>query len=136
MAYEMRISDWSLDVCSSDLHGSFRAFWNDPSPACYSCPFPASWSGPCRTSSPRSRHPSLNGPCRAYCPCPSLPSSRGPSTCPCQTWSTVAALPSAGSRIAFRLEVPVSLVHLLILEERRGGKDCVSTCRSGWSPFL
>src|SRR3546814_9990241 len=23
-AYEMRISDWSSDVCSSDLHGSLR----------------------------------------------------------------------------------------------------------------
>src|SRR3546814_3883687 len=26
-AYEMRISDWSSDVCSSDLTGYARAFW-------------------------------------------------------------------------------------------------------------
>src|SRR3546814_15784195 len=68
---------------------------------------------PARPVSARSRHSSLNGPFRTYCSCPSLPSSRGPSTCPCQTWSTVAALPSAGSRLAFRLEVPGYLVHIL-----------------------
>src|SRR3546814_5455404 len=28
-AYEMRISDWSSDVCSSDLHGHHRS-WADP----------------------------------------------------------------------------------------------------------
>src|SRR3546814_5511025 len=25
----MRISDWSSDVCSSDLHGAFTTFWDD-----------------------------------------------------------------------------------------------------------
>src|SRR3546814_13239278 len=34
---------------------------------------------------------------------------------------------------------PVMLVHLLIAawssEERRVGKECVSTCRSRWSPY-
>src|SRR3546814_6314413 len=32
-AYEMRISDWSSDVCSSDLAGRLRLA--TPSPACY-----------------------------------------------------------------------------------------------------
>src|SRR3546814_5124800 len=34
-AYEMRISDWSSDVCSSDLprHGSYRTGLRDATPA-------------------------------------------------------------------------------------------------------
>src|SRR3546814_1112241 len=63
-AYEMRISDWSSDVCSSDLAPT--------------CGYP--WNG----------HP-----------CPACP---------------------AGS-VPFRSE------------ERRVGKECVSTCRSRWSPY-
>src|SRR3546814_3349129 len=62
-AYEMRISDWSSDVCSSDLQGSRP--------------------GPDR----QDRH---------------LPHGTG-----------------AGLRS----------------EERRVGKECVSTCRSRWSPY-
>src|SRR3546814_2973753 len=29
-AYEMRISDWSSDVCSSDLHDALRAGFGEP----------------------------------------------------------------------------------------------------------
>src|SRR3546814_8151854 len=76
-AYEMRISDWSSDVCSSDL-------------------------------TPR---------------------------------------PGAATRLESRLALAESyLLHLLIRlislrsllwrsEERRVGKECVSTCRSRWSPY-
>src|SRR3546814_8148074 len=71
-AYEMRISDWSSDVCSSDLRG----------------PGPRS-SGPDR---------------------PSTGSPSGPTGCP-------AGTPRSRS------------------EERRVGKECVSTCRSRWSPY-
>src|SRR3546814_5739566 len=69
-AYEMRISDWSSDVCSSDLH----AFWRDRPHAQY--------RGAERTG-------------------------RGPDQ---------ALLPTRS-------------------EERRVGKECVSTCRSRWSPY-
>src|SRR3546814_3408839 len=70
-AYEMRISDWSSDVCSSDLSS-------------------AASSPPTSSSSGRnSTHPTAT--------CRSLPSSRS--------------------------------------EERRVGKECVSTCRSRWSPY-
>src|SRR3546814_1512363 len=69
-AYEMRISDWSSDVCSSDLmkddqlqRSILRSFFDDPR-----CIFP------------------------------------------------------------FPEEIPRS-------EERRVGKECVSTCRSRWSPY-
>src|SRR3546814_8594267 len=76
-AYEMRISDWSSDVCSSDLH-------------------------------------------RRLCP-------------RCQ-YAGHRDLADAQYPRAFRLEgrrVPVALRS----EERRVGKECVSTCRSRWSPY-
>src|SRR3546814_9366589 len=82
-AYEMRISDWSSDVCSSDLA------------AC------VSWPGGCPKRW-RWRRP------------PTTPSSRRcttPSTPPCRTIPNARALTSRS-------------------EERRVGKECVSTCRS------
>src|SRR3546814_4262600 len=69
-AYEMRISDWSSDVCSSDL-----------------------------TARRARRKSSVEMPprVRGHWPVPSSPSRRS--------------------------------------EERRVGKECVSTCRSRWSPY-
>src|SRR3546814_10301185 len=81
-AYEMRISDWSSDVCSSDLIGRLR-------------------------KSPLKCVISLADRC-----------SRG---------STVYAPASMRTRCWIRL-LPRS-------EERRVGKECVSTCRSRWSPY-
>src|SRR3546814_11829238 len=86
-SYDMRISDWSSDVCSSDLLPS--------SPA--------------------------DGP---------LPSIRA---------SVHALLPV--SRNAPRLaDTPASAPVALIAgrfrsDERRVGKECVSTCRSRWAPY-
>src|SRR3546814_2316295 len=74
-AYEMRISDWSSDVCSSDLLARFRLAHQMP-------PGPA----PLRRS-------------------------------------------SAGQRGA------VGVITGERSEERRVGKECVSTCRSRWSPY-
>src|SRR3546814_19658768 len=75
-AYEMRISDWSSDVCSSDL----------PS------------AGP--SASPMSRR---------------IRRSR-----------------AAASRSRGRAAAASPLRRS---EERRVGKECVSTCRSRWSPY-
>src|SRR3546814_3508147 len=79
-AYEMRISDWSSDVCSSDLHAS-----------------------------------ASRDPCRGQAPGPKMDprvkredDSRG-----------------SGARRTTRI---------VRSEERRVGKECVSTCRSRWSP--
>src|SRR3546814_6791909 len=77
-AYERRISDWSSDVCSSDL-ASVQTFVN-------------------------SRQPFLN-PVIGKCPAGVRKTVHGPR------------------RIAERSE------------ERRVGKECVSTCRSRWSPY-
>src|SRR3546814_1128711 len=71
-AYEMRISDWSSDVCSSDL-GADRGQAQD-------------------------RWPQQQGPCDL-------------------------------ARYRRRPQAEVRS------EERRVGKECVSTCRSRWSPY-
>src|SRR3546814_7372506 len=84
-AYEMRISDWSSDVCSSDLHRQCRCL-QELSP------------GPNRKLGAKS-HRQLG--------------LAGAATVGCRT---------------FRQCVSRS-------EERRVGKECVSTCRSRWSPY-
>src|SRR3546814_5542480 len=77
-AYEMRISDWSSDVCSSDLGSG------------------ADWE--------IKRSPGKG--IRAALP--------------------TAALAGRGTQEGFRR---------VRSEERRVGKECVSTCRSRWSPY-
>src|SRR3546814_8119687 len=78
-AYEMRISDWSSDVCSSDLEGGY--------------------------------------------------------------WRIVRLVRSgltlsiAAQRLHRRTPLPGSLMGTRRSEERRVGKECVSTCRSRWSPY-
>src|SRR3546814_4670871 len=79
-AYEMRISDWSSDVCSSDLGGSERLIL-------------------------RRRHQR-----RAIFPA-----------------GASIGLDEIGHRTAAQ--------HLPRSEERRVGKECVSTCRFRWSPY-
>src|SRR3546814_9984907 len=81
-AYEMRISDWSSDVCSSDLRGGVVK-----------------------------------------------PLRRQRSRLPETMVSTVSA--SASKRAALQR----SIIEALRSEERRVGKECVSTCRSRWSPY-
>src|SRR3546814_4253909 len=70
-AYEMRISDWSSDVCSSDL-----------------------------------------------------------SAQPAQGGMTLASNP-----IQLLIGLLLPAVQKVRSEERRVGKECVSTCRSRWSPY-
>src|SRR3546814_13689655 len=87
----MRMSDWSSDVCSSDLghqggffRPSLRRAHDRRATACESCkPYNAAWPG-----------------------------GRGWTS----TW-------------AYTLSI------LKRSEERRVGKECVSTCRSRWSPY-
>src|SRR3546814_13177660 len=81
-AYEMRISDWSSDVCSSDL-----------TPA---------------DQPPRQGYPD------AY---------------------PGGVYPPDGSGTAQPEPPPVQQPPERRSEERRVGKECVSTCRSRWSPY-
>src|SRR3546814_1990505 len=84
-AYEMRISDWSSDVCSSDL------------------------------------------------PCPDAPAAagQGPGSAPTTAEFSVAPLLDEPQTRPTR----ASAAKARRSEERRVGKECVSTCRSRWSPY-
>src|SRR3546814_16632424 len=100
----MRISDWSSDVCSSDL-----------SPCCM------------YLDSGQKRASATMGSVR-------LTERSGTRV---RHISTDASTRSGATASLFRL-----LPKLLILyvwkkrsEERRVGKECVSTCRSRWSPY-
>src|SRR3546814_11962548 len=95
-AYEVRISDWSSDVCSSDLRVNH---W--PSA-------PRRWAGIAASSPPESS----TWVCPASTTSSRLPVSTVISTSACEF------APSADRS-----------------EERRVGKECVSTCRSRWSPY-
>src|SRR3546814_3754581 len=87
-AYEMRISDWSSDVCSSDLEGDRRAVGD-------------------RAADDQSRYRrSVDAQEPAVRSVPQAVRER------CR-----------GARGEQRSE------------ERRVGKECVSTCRSRWSPY-
>src|SRR3546814_2617840 len=94
-AYEMRISDWSSDVCSSDL--------------CRLPPAPMSFVI-------AADHPSLPGhfPGRPLVP-------------------GVVVLDRVLDAIEAHAGVALGALQLRS-EERRVGTECVSTCRSRWSP--
>src|SRR3546814_11648871 len=94
----MRISDWSSDVCSSDLPASMYLSFDENAPA--------------------SREPKLKSVLKTG-KAPTLPNS---SSC-----SLTAPLPDSATPSKFR--------SLSRSEERRVGKECVSTCRSRWSPY-
>src|SRR3546814_2122854 len=82
-AYEMRISDWSSDVCSSDLHSNFLMLDTE------------------------------------FCGLLNQRLGRTPT-------------PPVGRGSHAR---PVNLPERCRSEERRVGQECVSTCRSRWSPY-
>src|SRR3546814_18726130 len=106
----MRISDWSSDVCSSDLHPRWPG-----RPLCFRCNYPRSTpraatrtarrKGPATTR----RRESIAGHLTAHPP-PRLP-------------PTVRDTAEKSAKAAFRRS-----------EERRVGKECVSTCRYQWAP--
>src|SRR3546814_4409254 len=92
-AYEMRISDWSSDVCSSDLPVRFV-------------------STNLAVSSIRDR---VNQKLSIFC---QLLDTKG------WPWTGSSILPGM-----------VCICPRIRSEERRVGKECVSTCRSRWSPY-
>src|SRR3546814_13186327 len=101
----MRISDWSSDVCSSDLLAIaidlatvLPGFFEE---LCLSLIFP----------------------------------------CPFAEWPFEPGIKPAGMNVehsAHRADGELRAMHLdkrVRSEERRVGKECVSTCRSRWSPY-
>src|SRR3546814_4278504 len=104
-AYEMRISDGSSDVCSSDLNAASRAAMARRMQAARHL-VSADLSQACRRAEQRRPYP-----CR---------------------WAVVRrcrvpAVSRAGAGVQGDTQ-PRS-------EERRVGKECVSTCRSWWSTY-
>src|SRR3546814_9046133 len=99
-AYDMRISDWSSDVCSSDLDGL-----------------------------------------------PAISSGRGNGNLDVRTLNIANnpfkpgdILVTSGTGGLYPPNIPVAIVVSrqddgARSEARRGGKECVSTCRSRWSPY-
>src|SRR3546814_2605348 len=99
-AYEMRISDWSSDVCSSDLawvEWGGRSVALDTSGVVELERFDGVYQGERRL----------------------LVSARGMSS-------------SDGDRLVRSARLSIRPDRS---EERRVGKECVSTCRSRWSPY-
>src|SRR3546814_11146401 len=111
----MRISDWSSDVCSSDLP---KPRMRPPS----QCP------GTVRSAASAGRWLIMisgeTSPCRA---CGRAPCSQAGREF---TAHCALTLDEEGLRDGF-----VTDAHRLRSEERRVGKECVSTCRSRWSPY-
>src|SRR3546814_12864834 len=100
----MRISDWSSDVCSSDLKSTF----------------------------------SLGDRVELFTPTLAVAFERARFTQP--HWIDSSSLTSGTTRVEvaiagplLRREVEKNLDERS--EERRVGKECVSTCRSRWSPY-
>src|SRR3546814_20585743 len=109
----MRISDWSSDVCSSDLTTTEPAVITG-----YSCPADYMLEGDrCVRTLEQSATPNYN--------CPTGYVLEGTT---CRSKSTYAATASYSCPAGSNLSGPTRS------EERRVGKACVSTCRSWWSP--
>src|SRR3546814_2243996 len=103
-AYEMRISDWSSDVCSSDLNVAGatvvnRTVMQEARPVQHSV-----------TQVSRQQYANLHP-------------NRQPAIRPATAQAAHASAP--GPRIEPRSQRS---------EEHRVGKECVITCRSRWSP--
>src|SRR3546814_18240226 len=102
----MRISDWSSDVCSSDLpRVGEKNSWNAGQS---SLPFEEAEPKGSRVSGRRNCHPKLTG-----------------------VWFRACEI----AKWAILLGASGKSSILKRSEERRVGKECVSTCGSGWSPY-
>src|SRR3546814_18522590 len=124
-AYEMRISDWSSDVCSSDLKGRERrriAAGRSAEAAAYTEHVRTSRAAPARSAERSSFSGLPKGPARApRAPAPAYPAASARTPCPAGRCADWPRHPRRG-RFAARPE------------ERRVGKECVGTGRSRWSP--
>src|SRR3546814_19069455 len=97
----MRISDWSSDVCSSDLPSSVMKY--------FEAQLSAFVNGHVYTNDEHYRA-QIDGA-----------ADRWP---PWRLWKVSESEPRKGSPI-----------RVYRSDERRVGKECVSTCRSRWSPY-
>src|SRR3546814_14580022 len=99
-AYELRISDWSSDVCSSDLNGF--------------C---------------------MGGGTEISLACDYRVASNDPSTRIGLPEVKLGIYPGWGGSVRLPRLVGAPAAFDMRWEARRVGKECVSTCRSRWSPY-
>src|SRR3546814_6913146 len=135
-AYELRISDWSSDVCSSDLLGVLYGalLHSVRTSLCYVPASPFHPTASLRQLSPTGwaptgeRHSLSVG---AHPVSDRVPTERSERSERSEgEASGVAQRPSPESRVlCFRCQCVGRS------EERRVGKECVSTCRSRWSRY-
>src|SRR3546814_13135032 len=125
MAYDRRISDWSSDVCSSDLGAA------------------SSWLPPLRRQG-RAGEGCLSDQRDPWAPPPSLPlpsQGEGPRARGCRRSyrpprSHQGSVPPRQSRkLPLSSSASPSITASSRSEARRGGKEGVSTCRSRWTPY-
>src|SRR3546814_12700397 len=102
----MRISDWSSDVCSSDLTATLYCLLIDSSCRCTAVV--------------------LAGAAEA------APAGSCPAGDPRRYLAHVAALRAVAQGLVHRHQRQHRLARS---EERRAGNEGVSTCRSRWSPY-
>src|SRR3546814_14526212 len=126
-AYEMRISDWSSDVCSSDLRAEAAQRTTDFYLALHLGRVYFGNIGSADRLDFTVIGPAVNEVSRIMALCSSV---RRPLLMSARFADTVAG--SADEAGAARL--PLASVGRFGSEERRGGKEGVSTCRSRWSP--
>src|SRR3546814_3658765 len=121
----MRISDWILYVCSSDLHG-----------ATHRCYFGYGRARPADRAAVTGDELRHAAGCRDDIDLITLGRSPDFLFCgpPCQGYSQMGHqdLEDKRNQLVWHFH---RLVDQLRSEERRVGKACVSTCRSRWSPY-
>src|SRR3546814_13423901 len=126
----MRISDWSSDVCSSDLPSipivRPVARQHRHQPNCYHCPKPRRQPRGGRENSHR-----LRDAIKSIMESRKLPSIFAIGS----TDSTRPHTACHESLNRFACGSDLLPPRPKRSEERRVGKECVSTCRSRWSPY-
>src|SRR3546814_20038319 len=132
----MRISDWSSDVCSSDLFSAFHLPWIGGDSA--DVPAAAPQAIPLETSSP-SGHQSVGLICSPESPATASPApvSRPKARVPDPPSKRRTPTRSELERLRAQLRTWIDTGELESPRsaERSVGKECVSTCRSGWSRY-
>src|SRR3546814_3890167 len=148
----MRISDWSSDVCSSDLGGNCLGNYSAQGwvPAAFKMPKPSARRLQVLLQARHQLHQVARPQARIELELqdvlPAVPAGRGRAGQREEVGAAGdaadgAALHGGGADlgVAQHAEQLAEALDLLFhprrSEERRVGKECVSTCRSRWSPY-
>src|SRR3546814_20698564 len=120
----MRISDWSSDVCSSDLR-SFKDWFTGK---------PKEKKAKVRRPTPPMPRKGLAGPLTNMYTGLGMTVSMIDKQCGMAIVESAEDCAQAWEDLA-KTNPKVRRALLMRSEERRVGKECVSTCRSRWSPY-